>query len=118
MVHHRLFGHQLPLLFPGFKGHGLGQRVGHVHHRGDSARCRGAAFGGDVGLVRQPRVAEVHVLVDYAGQQVAVGGIDGLGAFGGFGLLSGQHAGDSFAFHEDSSPDDASLVDNACMLDE
>ena len=85
LVQQFLFGSE------GIEGGGLRVGVGHVHYRGDPARCGCPAFAQDVGLLRQSRFAEVYVLVDDTRQQVAPRGIDGLraGRCGGF-ALGGQ----------------------------
>ena len=52
------------------------QTVGHVEDSGHTARCGSPTLGGEVALVRQSRVAEVHVVVDDARQQVAACAVD------------------------------------------
>ena len=56
----------LHFLGQGFYGGGLWLCVWHVDERGDPSGHSGTALGGDVGLVGQPRLAEVYVGVDNA----------------------------------------------------
>src|SRR5690606_19119983 len=50
--------------------------VGHVHEAGQPARHRRGRLAGDVGFVLEPRLAEMHLVVDHARQQAPAGGID------------------------------------------
>ena len=61
----------------GRDGGGLGVR--HLEDGGDAARDRGAAAGLEVFLVLGARLAEMHLAVDDAGQDVKPGAVDGLG---------------------------------------
>ena len=54
--------------------------VGHLEHGRDAAHHRRAAAGLQVLLVLQPRLAEMHLGVDHAGQHVQARGIDRLAA--------------------------------------
>jgi hypothetical protein len=63
--------------------------VGHVHHAGQPAGDRGRRLGRHVGLVLEPRLAEVHLVVDHARQQAASVGIDH-----GLAVARGQAAAD------------------------
>ena len=64
-------------------GLGVGDRgpgVGHVEHAGDAAGDGGAGAGFEILLVLEPGLAEMHLGVDEAGQDVQAGGVDrGLG---------------------------------------
>ena len=82
VVHHAFLRQQRLFLLQGFEGRGGRVGVGHVHDGGHSACGGGAALAEDVRLVRQAGVAEVHVVVDDAGQQEAACGVDGLVARG------------------------------------
>ena len=88
-IHDAAFVQQVELGVEGFEGSGLRQGVGHVHDAGHASCGRRPAFAEDVGLVRQARVAEVHVVVDGTRQQVAAGGVDGFVARGGEGFAVG-----------------------------
>lgn len=55
---------------------GRRQGVGHVHDAGDAAGHRRARFAGEAALVRRAGVAEVHLVVDHARQQVLAGGVE------------------------------------------
>ena len=59
---------------------GGGQRlgVGHFEYRGDAAEHGGARAGLEVLLVLEPRLAEMHLAVDHAGQNVRPAAIDAL----------------------------------------
>ena len=61
-----------------------GQRlgVGHLEHRRDAAQHGGAAAGRQVLLVLEARLAEMHLAVDHAGQDVQAPAVDGLGRRG------------------------------------
>ena len=49
--------------------------VGHVHEAGQATGHGRGRFAGDVALVGQARFAEMHLVVDHAGQQPAPGGV-------------------------------------------
>ena len=55
---------------------GVGRGIGHLEHGSDAAHHRGAAAGFKVFLVFQPRLAEVDLAVDHAGQHVEPGAVD------------------------------------------
>ena len=48
---------------------GLRIAVGHLHHARDATGNRRSRFAGDVALVLEARFAEMHLIVDHAGQQ-------------------------------------------------
>ena len=58
---------------------GGGGRVGvrHLEHRRDAAQHRRARAGFEIFLVGQPRLAEMHMAVDHAGQDVQAPAVDG-----------------------------------------
>ncbi len=60
----------------GIGGGGIGVR--HLEHRGDAAEHRAARAGFQVFLVRQARLAEMHMAVDHARQHVQAEAIDHL----------------------------------------
>ena len=65
-------------------GHRLragGQRIGvrHLEHRGDAAHHRAARSGLQVLLVGEAGLAEMHLGIDHAGQDMQAAAIDGLG---------------------------------------
>ena len=64
-------------LFEQFHRRCLRLGVGHIDERGHAAGHCSAALGGYVGLFGQPRLAEMHVSVDYARQEIEAGGIYG-----------------------------------------
>ena len=69
--------------------------------------------------MRQARVAEVHVVVDDARQQVAAGGVDGFVARGGEGFAVGQYFGDAALVGDDyGALYGLSLVDDEGVVDE
>ena len=53
--------------------------VGHLEHRGDAAQHRAARAGFQVLLVRQARLAQMHMAVDHARQHVQAPAVDHLG---------------------------------------
>ena len=57
-----------------------GRRLGvrHLEHRGDPAQHRRPAAGCQVLLVLEAGLAEMHLGVDHAGQNMEAGGVDGL----------------------------------------
>ena len=119
VVHDAAFVQQVELGVEGFEGSGLRQGVRHVHDAGYATCDGGPAFAEDVGLVRQARVAEVHVVVDGARQQVAAGGVDGFVTGGGEGFAVGQHLGDAALVGDDHGAlYGLSLVDNEGIMDE
>ena len=119
VVHDAAFVQQVELGVEGFEGGGLRQGVGHVHDARYASCGGGPAFAEDVGLVRQARVAEVHVVVDGAWQQVAAGGVDGFVARGGEGFAVGQYFGDAALVGDDyGALYGLSLVDDEGVVDE
>ena len=64
----------------GRDGGGLG--IGHLEDAGDAARDRGAAAGLEVFLVLGPRLAEMHLAVDDARQDMKAGAVDAFGCLG------------------------------------
>ena len=116
VVHYALLCQQRLFLLQCFEGHGGRVGVGHVHDGGHSARGCGAALAEDVGLVRQSGVAEVHMVVDDAGQQAAAGGVDGLVARGGEGPAVGQYLGDAPVGDDEGALLALSLVDDGCVV--
>ena len=50
--------------------------VGHIHEARDASGCRRGRLGCEISLARQARLAEVHLVVDHAGDQVAPVGIN------------------------------------------
>ena len=60
---------------------GDGQRIGvrHLEHRGDAAHHGAARSGFEILLVRQARLAEMHLRVHHAGQDVQSLAVDRLG---------------------------------------
>lgn len=119
VIHDAAFVQQVELGVEGFEGSGLRQGVGHVHDAGHASCSSRPAFAEDVGLVRQARVAEVHVVVDGAWQQVAAGGVDGFVARGGEGFAVGQYFGDAALVGDDyGALYGLSLVDDEGVVDE
>lgn len=59
-------------------GHRQRRRPGvrHVHETGDAPRHSRRRLGRYAALVGQPRLAEMHLVVDHAGQQPLPGGVD------------------------------------------
>ena len=119
VVHDAAFVQQVELGVEGFEGSGLRQGVGHVHDAGHASCSSRPAFAEDVGLVRQARVAEVHVVVDGTRQQVAASGVDGFVAGGGEGFAVGQYLGDAALVGDDHGAlYGLSLVDDEGVVDE
>ena len=81
---------------------GVRDGVRHVHEAGDAAGHRRRGLGGDVALVGEARLAEMHLVVDHAGQQVPAAGVDDA-----VGLLAGQPEAD---------PLDAAVADEDVAL--
>ena len=52
--------------------------VRHLEHGGDAAQHRRPAAGRKIFLVLEAGLAEMHLAVDHAGQDVQAGGVDGL----------------------------------------
>ena len=70
------------LLYPDlFSIFGRRELVGHVNDGRDAAAHRRGRSGREVLLVGNPGIAEVHVGIDQAGQDVQIGGIDCLPTF-------------------------------------
>ena len=84
---------------------GIGDRrrgVRHVEHRGKAAEHGGAGAGGDALHRLVAGVAQMHVRVDQAGQNVQAGGVDGLVGGGVGGHAEGGDA--AVADADDRSP--------------
>ena len=62
----------------GFVGGRLRHDIGHVQHRRDTASSSSAALRLHIGLVCEAGVAEVHVGINHARQEIAALGIDNL----------------------------------------
>ena len=70
-------GHPV-LRLPEGAGRGRGDGVGHLQHGRHPAGHGGGGPGGEVLLVRQPGVAEMHLIVDHAGEDQLAGAVDRL----------------------------------------
>ena len=100
-----------------FARHARWQRVGHVENRGHTACGSGQAFGREVGLVRETRVAEVHVLVNHPRQEVAPRGIDHLvGGEFGHGIGTGEDFVYAVVVDEHAPHKGAPFIDNRGVL--
>ena len=75
-IHEALMLCRFPLFVERLHRGGLRHGVGHIEHRGHAARSGGLALGEKIGLCRQTRVAEMHVRVYDAGQDVCALGVD------------------------------------------
>ena len=89
--------------------------VRHLEHGGDAAKHRGPAAGFEIFLVLEPRLAEMHLGVDHAGQHVQAGGVECPAR-----VLGGQRANrdDSAVFHADIGRAFARMVDEGRAFDE
>ena len=97
-IHYRfLLGHT-NFVVEGGKGSGLRLGVGHVYHGSNAPGHGGAALGVEVGFVGEARVAEMHMGVDNAGQQVLATRVDDNNALGG-GYFVGNF-GNAAVFHQ------------------
>ena len=76
VVDDRLLGVQRQDLVEQLGARGRRLQVGHPEDRRHAAGGRGQAGGGDVLLVREARLARVHVRVDHAGQNQTIGRVD------------------------------------------
>ena len=76
IVHHgRLFRDPV-FRFQQILGQRVRYRIGHLHETGD-APCSGSGGGmGDVVLVREARLPEMHLVIDHTGKEQAPPGID------------------------------------------
>ena len=92
-----------------------GQRVGvgHLEDAGDAAHHRRQRAGRKIFLVLQPRLAEMHLGVDDAGQDVQAAAVDGL--VGGVADEIAER-GDAAAATRRCRPMDAVLVDDGPCL--
>ena len=111
VVHVTALGSTAVLVVEGLEGGGLRHGVGHVEKGGHTTcRCR-TALTLHVGLLGQPGLAEVHMVVDDAWQNVCARSIYHLvGRY--FGRMVGQNVGYRFVFNDNGAFEDAVLVDN------
>ena len=79
IVYHRFLPQQFYLLLQRIQCGGLRQRVWHVHDGSHPSSSCCHTLRAYVSLVRQTRIAEMHVLVDDTWQQVASRGVNDLG---------------------------------------
>ena len=66
------------LVGQGFGGHRQGIGIGHLEDAGDAAHDGGAAAGLQILLVLGTRLAQMHLAVDHAGQDMQAGAVDHL----------------------------------------
>ena len=124
----RLGTGQVHLVLPGGQRHRGRVGVGHVEKGGHASRHRRHRLGGDVGLVRQPRLAEMHMGVDHPGQQPQPPGLDALhsgpqtaqfiGQEGRKGRALGINAGHKAVFNQDRTLHLPAFVDYRCITDQ
>ena len=95
-----------------------GHAVGHVEDGGDASGCGSLAFSVEVGLVGKSGVAEVNVVVDDAGEDIATGGIEHLvGGKFGFAVEAFEHFGYAFVVDDDAAYEFTAFVDDGGVLD-
>ena len=87
------------------------QRIGiwHLEHGRDAAHHGAARAGFEVFLLRQPRLAEMHLGVHHAGQDMQALAVDGLG---GGGLSKSADRGDPAIENADIADPLAVLIDH------
>ena len=52
--------------------------IGHLHEARDAARCSSTGLRGEVALVHEAGFAEVHLIVDHAGEHELAGSVQDL----------------------------------------
>ena len=112
-VRHRAGGGAGVLVLERLGRHRLRPAVGHLQEAGDAARDGGPRLGRDGGLVLQPRLAEVHLIVDHARQQPGALGVDDGGPVG----AARTDPGDASPGDRQVSLDDGAFVDDAGVDD-
>lgn len=97
---------------------GRGHAVGHVEDGGDTTCSGSLAFGVEVGLMGKSGVAEVDVVVDDAGEDIATGGIEHLvGGKFGFAVEAFEHFGNALIVDDDAANEFTAFVDDGGVLD-
>ena len=95
-----------------------GHAVGHVEDGGDASGCGSLAFSVEVGLVGKSGVAEVNVVVDDAGEDVAACGVEHLvGGKFGFAVEAFEHFGNALVIDDDAANEFTAFVDDGGVLD-
>ena len=94
-----------------------GERIGvrHLEHRGDAAEHRAARAGFQVLLVGEARLAEMHMAVDHARQQMQAAAIDHLAGRGARKVADG---GKPAAANAEVARTLAVLVDDGAALED
>ena len=115
IVDERLLGRQRELLFEPRLRDRRRHGVRHFEKRRDAALGARAAGRGEIFLVRQPRLAEMDLVVDHAGHQVQPGGVD---HFVDAELGRGVDVGDPRTLDHDRAAIDAVGKDDSRVLDE
>lgn len=108
VVGHRPGGGSGVLILERAGRHRLRVAVRHLQVARDTAGDGGARFGCDRGLMLEPRLAEMHLVVDHAGQQVGAGRVDDLGAT----WRRHVHPEDAPPGHRQVAHDHGALVDD------
>ncbi len=97
---------------------GRGHAVGHVEDGGDTTCSGSLAFGVEVGLMGKSGVAEVNVVVDDAGEDIATGGIEHLvGGKFGFAVEAFEYFGNALIVDDDAAYEFTAFVDDGGVLD-
>ena len=97
---------------------GRGHAVGHVEDGGDASGSGSLAFGVEVGLMGKSGVAEVNVVVDDAGEDIATGGIEHLvGGKFGFAVEAFEYFGNALIVDDDAAYEFTAFVDDGSVLD-
>ena len=118
VVGRRCIGRARHLPLPFAPCNGLGVRVGHVHEGGHAAGHGRTTLAGDGALVRHAGFAEMHMVVDHAGQQPLAAGVDHGGAVHTRRLAFFIDRGDECAVDQYRSDKRASLVDDHGVLNQ
>ena len=112
VVDHRGFGRPLELFFQQSVRYGGRLDVGHIHVGGHSSRRRRDRFAVQIALVGQTRLAEVHLVVDHAGQHVHSFRVDRFAVELGTGIVAPSGPRDALALDDDPAPIALPLVDD------
>ena len=117
VVHTTVFCTESEFFFKTFVGRGLWHSVWHFHHRCHTTRSSRSAFGGDVSLVGETWLTEVHMVVDDSREEVEVGGIHHMIEVFSLFHCSFHHVDDELAIDDHGTNELATFVDDCCVVD-